>query len=150
VGGRAGDIGKCRLPVPPVGGGNFILRVGVGLSQKIFVAVSARQLDPDGSVVVAVEGAIDHVACQGWSFHRVPLDLHVAVVADGSHILWSGHGGSARRIIVDANLIDNQRMTHAIGATLMEGDVLYVFGFEGIDRCCTTVGEWDANLYPAT
>ena len=90
VGRRAGDIGKCRLPVLPVGSCNFILRVGVRLSQEVFIAENTGQLHSDRRkiVAIAIDRAIDHVACECRGFHRVPLNLYVAVVAESAHIGW--------------------------------------------------------------
>src|ERR1035437_9163207 len=76
----------------------------------------------------------------------------MAVVAERAHMgrrrrRWQS--GSGKWIVIDADLIENERMPHAIGAPLMEGDALRVLRLKGINGAGLTVGERDANLHPA-
>src|SRR5580698_4291856 len=114
-----------------------------------------RQLNADRLEGAAVERAEDHKP--GWSSGLVsfPLDNDMAVIAGGSNVLgrWKNYGLAAdvqRRIFIQAEIVDDQRVPGSVRSALMEDNALERFRMKRIDRICMQLCQRDANLNPAS
>src|ERR1019366_9094986 len=128
-GSRQGGVVKL-----PIRSGDFVFGADAGFTEKVLVTIDARDLDSAGNEVAAVKRTVDYIA-RGRVLRRIPLKLHVSVVPGGAQIVWSWRGSRSFLVVIDADLIDDERVTHVVCATLMKGDALQIFRLEGIDGC---------------
>src|SRR5258706_13873469 len=56
---------------------------------------------------------------------------------------------TGRRVIINPNLVDDERVPHAIRAVLMEDNIPQILGPEFVDRTRVECGQRDTHLYPA-
>src|SRR5450755_153497 len=149
AGGGAGGLRQWRRTILPVRSSHFVLRCDSRLTEEVRVAIRSRQLNAHRFEVFAVERAIDHVASECGAVDRVPTNFDVPVITDSTDIFGSGPAGAGCGwIVIDTNLIDDERVLRAISVALMKNNVLYELRPKFIDRSRMELGERDSHLDP--
>src|SRR5258708_7164066 len=101
---------------------------------------------------MAIQRTVDHIAGERGTLYLIPSDFHMPVVSNRVNV---GGGRETRchatswRVIVNPNLVNNERVPHAIRAPLVEDNIPQILGPEFVDRARVECGERDAHLYPA-
>src|SRR5260370_30638626 len=101
--------------------------------------------------VLAIERTVDHIAAERGTLYRIPSDFHMPVVANRVNVAGGTDSrcyATGWRVIVNPNLVDNERVPHAIRTPLMEDDVPQILPPEFVNRARGESGGRDAPLYP--
>src|SRR5579862_5015271 len=151
VGRGAGRLRERRYLVTPIRRRYFVLCRDSGLAEEIRVALRSRELDADGLERPAIQRTVDDVPRKRWTWDGIPLHDRVPLIAPGAHASRSGRCGRLllRSIVVHADLIDDERMPQAVGASLPEDDGLETLRVEGVNGRGGKIGQRDARLHPA-
>src|SRR5438046_3200328 len=103
---------------------------------------------------LAIERAVNHIASERSTIHRVPLDFNVPVIAGCLNVLGSGKRVRRRFVlsgaVVHADFIEDERVSNAVCPSLKEDNVLQVLRLKSVNGCSSELGKRNPDLNPTS
>jgi len=132
--------------------GDFVGHLHIQSAYKVRVAMDSGLLNAHGFEGTVFERAINHRVTKLVRVPGLPLEIDVPLEGFGAQVIRYGErsrlGGGRPGLVVDADLVDDQRMRCVIGFALGEVDRVQHLRVEGMNRFGCEALQRDSNARP--